>query len=119
MIKSTALILISLLNTLVISSYSQEKSGLTCNEILNKANQYYETQRYDTSLFLYQAYLSEQSPLLRPGQQRTHAQVSIQIANILMLKNEYTSAESWYHNALDLADNSDCSKAEIYQNLGS
>lgn len=119
MIKSTALILISLLNILVISSYSQETSGLTCNEILNKANQYFETQRYDTSLFLYQAYLSEQSPLLRPGQQRTDAQVSMQIANILMLKKEYTSAESWYHKALDLADNSDCIKAEIYQNLGS
>lgn len=119
MIKTTVFILISLLGTVATTVHSQEIPGPSSNEILKKANHYFETRRYDSSLVWYKEYLSQQDPGLNPGQENTAARVSMQIGNICMLEGNSSPAETAYKTALDLAGEWNCLKAEIYQNLGS
>jgi CHAT domain-containing protein/tetratricopeptide (TPR) repeat protein len=108
-------------------TFSQESAKYSSGEILNKANVCFERRQYDSALMIYKEFLSGSRFSLnrndsehgnRP-EKNMEAQVFIQIGNVYTLKGEYISAESWYHKALDLADNSSSLKEKIYQNLGS
>ena len=117
-----------ILSTVVISiTYSQEPAKYTSSEILKKANHCFEKRQYDSAVLFYKEFLSGSGlSLMRKDpdngnrqEKNMEAQVFMQIANVYTLKGEYTSAESWYHKALNLADNRSSLKAEVYQNLGS
>ena len=95
--------------------------------ILSKANLCFEKKEYDTALFYYQRCLSEDEipksfkDLKQQGNNHRQGEtrIQMQIANIYTLKEEYSSAESWYRNALNLVDHGSTIEAEIYHNLGS
>ena|GEM_PF-2255628 len=105
--------------------YCQETTERVSGELLMKANQCFENQQYDSAIIFYEKVLSLPGLALNlmnaSSMQKKNlaAQVSVQIANIYMLKEEYPRSESWYHKALNLVDSLPDLKAEIYQNLGS
>ena len=105
--------------------YCQETAERISGELLMQANQCFVNQQYDSAILFYKKVLSLPGLSLNGMNTRSMqkkniaAQVSMQIANIYMLKEEYTHSESWYHKALDLVDSLPDLKAEIYQNLGS
>jgi CHAT domain-containing protein/tetratricopeptide (TPR) repeat protein len=115
------------LTILAYNTYSQEPGESISGELLKKANHCFEMRQYDSAVLLYKEFLSGSGLSLNRkdtdnGNQQDknlEAQVSMQIANIYTLKEEYPSAESWYNIALNLADSWSRLKAEIYQNLGS
>ena len=114
------------LTILAYNTYSQEPGESISGELLKKANHCFEMRQYDSAVLLYKEFLSGSGLSLNRkdtdnGNQQDknlEAQVSMQIANIYTLKEEYPSAESWYNIALNLADSWSRLKAEIYQNLG-
>jgi CHAT domain-containing protein/tetratricopeptide (TPR) repeat protein len=109
----------------VSNIYCQKQNKETQDEILLRANHCFEKQQYDSAAFLYRKHISATiSSLNRKNPdnreiKNTEAQVAMQIANICTLKEEYQDAESWYYEAIKLADSLSILKAEIYQNLGS
>ncbi len=108
-------------------TFSQEADKNTSDKILTEANLCFEKQQYDSAILLYKKFLSviglprgsNDPERINRKNKIMEAQVSMQIANIYTLKGEYTSAESFYHKALNLVENSGSLKAEVYQNLGS
>lgn len=121
-------VLSMILSTVLTSiTYCQEPAKYTSSEILKKANHCFEKQQYDSAVLFYKEFLSGSGlSLIRKDsdngnrqEKNMETQVFMQIANVYTLKGEYTSAESWYHKALNLADNWSSLKAEVYQNLGS
>ena len=108
-------------------THGQEQNKFAFRELLNYANHYFEKQQYDSAVLLYKEFLSGSGLSLNRKDpengnrqdKNMEAQISMQIGIVYTLKGEYTSAESWYHKALNLADNWSRLKAEVYQNLGS
>jgi len=115
------------LTILVCNNYSQKPGDSISDELLMKANHCFEMRQYDSAVLLYKEFLSRSGLSLNlknpdsgnKKDKNLEAQVSMQIANIYMLKEEFPSAESWYNIALNLAASWSSLKAEIYQNLGS
>ena len=121
-------VLSMILSTVLTSIiYSQEPGESISGELIKKANHCFEMRQYDSAVLLYKKFLSGNGlPLNREDTNKGNQQdknlealISMQIANIYTLKEEYPSAESWYNIALNLADSWSRLKAEIYQNLGS
>ncbi|MCX6247822.1 MAG: CHAT domain-containing protein [Bacteroidetes bacterium] len=115
------------MTTLGPFGYCQETGKLTAYEIIIKANTFFETRQYDSSMIFYKEFMKvyrppkevEEGYLDSIPEKRTITQVYFQIANICFIKGDYQSSESWYHKALKLSESEICLRAEICQNLGS
>ena len=108
-----------------IMIYSQDNVDKTSDKLLLQANHCFGKQEYDSAVSLYKNFLESYRSLEEQKNKETRqnknieAQVSLQIGNIYMLKEQYSGVESWYRKALDLVDSLPALQAEIYQNIGS
>lgn len=106
------------LSPICFPAVSSAQNSVT-NELLKNANQFFARGEYDSALISYKKFISTGIVSKSANEKDRIARATLQIANIYTLRRAYSSAESWFHKALEMAEDGSTLKAEIYQNLGS